>query len=37
VQETLRMLDTYTDFAVNEAAVPVIPGRKSQTKNLPVR
>jgi len=28
-EETLRMLDTYYDFAVNEAAVPVIPGRKS--------
>lgn len=28
-QETLRMLDVYTDFAVNEAAVPVIKGVKS--------
>jgi prolyl-tRNA synthetase len=27
--ETRRMLDIYTDFAKNEAAVPVIPGRKS--------
>jgi len=27
--ETRQMLDIYTDFAVNEAAVPVIPGRKS--------
>src|SRR2546423_1735722 len=26
--ETRQMLDVYTDFAVNEAAVPVIPGRK---------
>ena len=34
VEETLRMLDTYTDFAVNEAAVPVIPGRKSQTEKF---
>jgi prolyl-tRNA synthetase len=34
VQETLRMLDTYADFAVNEAAVPVIPGRKSQTEKF---
>lgn len=33
-EETLRMLDTYTDFAVNEAAVPVIPGRKSQTEKF---
>ena len=28
-EETLRMLDVYTDFAVNDAAVPVVPGRKS--------
>ena len=28
-EETLRMLDTYADFAINEAAVPVIPGQKS--------
>ncbi len=34
VQETLRMLNTYTDFAVNDAAVPVIPGRKSQTEKF---
>ena len=27
--ETRQMLDIYTDFAVNEAAVPVIPGRKT--------
>jgi prolyl-tRNA synthetase len=27
--ETRQMLDIYTDFAVNEAAVPVIPGEKS--------
>jgi prolyl-tRNA synthetase len=27
--ETRQMLDTYVDFAENEAAVPVIPGRKS--------
>jgi prolyl-tRNA synthetase len=27
--ETRQMLDVYTDFAVNEAAVPVIPGEKS--------
>jgi prolyl-tRNA synthetase len=27
--ETMQMLDIYTDFAVNEAAVPVIPGRKT--------
>jgi prolyl-tRNA synthetase len=34
VEETLRMLNTYTDFAVNEAAVPVIPGRKSQAEKF---
>ena len=33
-EETLRMLDTYADFAVNDAAVPVIPGRKSQTEKF---
>ncbi len=27
--ETRQMLDVYTDFAVNDAAIPVIPGRKS--------
>jgi prolyl-tRNA synthetase len=27
--ETKQMLDVYTDFAVNDAAVPVIPGEKS--------
>jgi prolyl-tRNA synthetase len=27
--EAQQMLDVYTDFAVNEAAVPVIPGEKS--------
>jgi len=34
VEETLRMLDVYTDFAINEAAVPVIPGRKSQSEKF---
>jgi prolyl-tRNA synthetase len=33
-EETLRMLDVYTDFAVNEAAVPVIPGRKSESEKF---
>jgi prolyl-tRNA synthetase len=28
------MLDTYTDFAVNEAAIPVIPGKKSDTEKF---
>lgn len=30
VFETKQMLDVYTDFAVNEAAIPVIPGEKSE-------
>ena len=34
VEETIRMLDTYADFAINEAAVPVIPGRKSQAEKF---
>jgi prolyl-tRNA synthetase len=33
-QETLRMLDVYTDFAVNEAAVPVVPGLKSESEKF---
>jgi prolyl-tRNA synthetase len=33
-EETMRMLKVYTDFAVNEAAVPVIPGVKSQTEKF---
>src|ERR1700735_4693435 len=32
--ETRQMLDTYTDFAVREAAVPVIPGRKSDSEKF---
>jgi prolyl-tRNA synthetase len=32
--ETRQMLDVYTDFAVNEAAVPVIPGRKSNAEKF---
>jgi prolyl-tRNA synthetase, family I len=32
--ETQRMLETYTRFAVDEAAVPVIPGRKSATEKF---
>ncbi|MCX8023940.1 MAG: proline--tRNA ligase [Thermanaerothrix sp.] len=34
LEETLRMLNVYTDFAYNEAAVPVIPGRKSETEKF---
>jgi len=32
--ETRQMLDVYTDFAVNEAAIPVIPGRKSESEKF---
>ncbi|MFL6274509.1 MAG: proline--tRNA ligase [Blastocatellia bacterium] len=32
--ETRQMLDVYTDFAVNEAAVPVIPGRKTAAERF---
>src|SRR5580692_1347749 len=30
--ETRQQLETYTDFAVNEAAIPVIPGMKSSAE-----
>ncbi len=32
--ETRQMLDVYADFAINEAAVPVIPGRKSAAERF---
>jgi prolyl-tRNA synthetase len=32
--ETRQMLDIYTDFAVNDAAIPVIPGRKSEAEKF---
>ena len=32
--ETRQMLDVYTDFARNEAAIPVIPGRKSAAERF---
>ena len=32
--ETIQMLNVYTDFAFNEAAVPVIPGRKSEAEKF---
>jgi prolyl-tRNA synthetase len=32
--ETRQMLDVYTDFAVNEAAIPVIPGIKSDAERF---
>ncbi len=34
LEETRRMLDVYTDFAVNEAAIPVIPGEKSERERF---
>jgi prolyl-tRNA synthetase len=34
MDETLRILEIYTRFAVDEAAVPVIPGRKSETEKF---
>jgi prolyl-tRNA synthetase len=33
-EETLRMLDVYADFAINEAAVPVIRGIKSEAEKF---
>jgi len=32
--ETIQMLDIYRDFAENDAAVPVIPGRKSDSEKF---
>jgi prolyl-tRNA synthetase len=32
--ETRLMLDIYTDFAVNDAAIPVIPGKKSDAEKF---
>ncbi|HEX9759780.1 MAG TPA: proline--tRNA ligase [Candidatus Acidoferrales bacterium] len=32
--ETRQMLDIYTDFAVNDAAIPVIPGKKSDAERF---
>ena len=34
IAETMRMLGVYTDFAVNDAALPVIPGRKSNQERF---
>ncbi len=33
-EETMRMLEVYTRFAMDEAAIPVIPGRKSDTERF---
>lgn len=32
--ETMQMLDVYADFAINDAAIPVIPGRKSDQERF---
>jgi prolyl-tRNA synthetase len=34
VEETKQMLDVYADFAVNDAAIPVIPGAKSDAEKF---
>ncbi|HEX8872377.1 MAG TPA: proline--tRNA ligase [Candidatus Acidoferrum sp.] len=34
IAETRQMLDVYTDFAVNDAAIPVIPGAKSDAEKF---
>jgi len=33
-EETRQMLDIYADFAVNDAAIPVIPGKKSDAEKF---
>ncbi len=33
-EETLRMLDVYADFAIEDGALPVIKGRKSQSEKF---
>jgi len=33
-EETLRMLNVYADFAINDAAVPVVPGQKSDREKF---
>ena len=34
VEETYRMLDVYADFAINDAAIPVLKGVKSETEKF---
>jgi|YNPBryBLVA2012_1023415.scaffolds.fasta_scaffold04966_2 prolyl-tRNA synthetase len=34
MEETLRMLDIYADFAITDAAIPVIKGRKSEREKF---
>jgi prolyl-tRNA synthetase len=33
-EETMRMLEVYSDFAINEAAVPVVAGKKSENEKF---
>jgi prolyl-tRNA synthetase len=33
-EETIRMLDVYADFAINDGAIPVIRGRKSESEKF---
>jgi prolyl-tRNA synthetase len=33
-EETIRMLNVYADFAINDAAIPVIKGRKSDSEKF---
>jgi prolyl-tRNA synthetase len=33
-EETIRMLNVYADFAINDAAIPVVSGRKSETEKF---
>ena len=33
-EHTVRMLNVYTEFALNEAALPVIPGQKSESEKF---
>ena len=34
MEETRQMLDIYADFAINDAAIPVIPGKKSDAEKF---
>ena len=34
LEETLRMLDVYADFAIEDGAIPVVKGRKSQSEKF---
>lgn len=33
-EETLRMLNVYADFAINDAAIPVVPGIKTESEKF---